>query len=108
MRAYVPLVGGGVRLRHLCQVIANAFDTPVAELNTQVDATSRGAFVTAAVALGLQPDFATAHVAMDGYSNLWQPNPDQASRLAALLPLFREAYDGLQPVFARLASLRPA
>jgi len=104
----VPVVGGGARLRHLCQVIANAFDTPVAELNTQVDATSRGAFIAAAVALGLQPDFATAHVAMDGYSNLWQPNPDQASRLAALLPLFREAYDGLQPVFARLASLRPA
>ena len=104
----VPLVGGGVRLPHLCQVIANAFDTPVAELPTRVDATSRGAFVAAAVALGLQPNFATARVAVDGYSNLWQPNPDHASRLAALLPLFREAYEGLQPVFARLASLRPA
>jgi len=104
----VPLVGGGVRLRHLCQVIANAFDTPVAELATHVDATSRGAFVAAAVALGLHPSFAVAGVATDGYSKLWQPNPDQASRLAALLPLFREAYEGLQPVFARLANPRSA
>ena len=99
------VVGGGVRAGPLPQMIADALGQRLVGVRASLEASSLGAFAAARVALGLLPSLAdTEGPHRDGPG--WEPLPEATAHAERLLPLFRQAYLGLEPIFAGLGQIR--
>ena len=99
------LVGGSVRAGPLAQMIADALGQRLVGVRGSLEATSLGAFAAARVALGLLPSLADTESSPRD-DPCWEPIPEATAHAEQLLPLFRQAYIGLEPVFAGLGRIR--
>ncbi len=104
--AAIRLIGGGARSRLWNQIMADIYGLPVERLAILEEATSMGAALAGGVGVGLYPEFSMA-TAMNPVAAVIEPDPTAQSVYQALIPLFRETYDALAPVYGRLAKVSP-
>ncbi|MBN1249992.1 MAG: FGGY-family carbohydrate kinase, partial [Anaerolineae bacterium] len=100
----VRLIGGGARGQLWNQIMADVYGVPVQRLAVLEAATSMGAALTGGVGVGLYPDFSMAET-MNPVVATIDPDPAAQRVYAATLPLFRQAYEALVPVYDGLAAL---
>lgn len=100
----VRLIGGGARGRLWNQIMADMYGVPVHRMAILEEATSMGAALTGGVGVGLYSDFTMAQQ-MNPIATTIDPDPVAQNTYAAILPLFRQAYDVLVPVYEGLAAL---
>jgi len=99
------MIGGGIRNRVLCQILADVLAIPIHRLERGEFATSLGAAVCAGVGVGVFDDFSVAE-------SLCPPAGTDAPEAAAvevydrLHPAFTDAYRALEPTFGRLADIQ--
>jgi xylulokinase len=98
------VIGGGARGRFWNQLMADIYGLPVQRLAILEEATSMGAALAGGVAVGLYPGFSMAEQ-MNQVAETFYPDPSKQEIYAAILPLFEEAYWGLEPVFDKMAAL---
>jgi xylulokinase len=98
------LIGGGARSAVWRQILADVLDLPVWLPALTTEATALGAVVAGGVGVGLFKDFNVVDRLVSP-REAEHPQPAQHQQYAALLDLFREAYQALDPIFARLAGL---
>ncbi|MGD0878991.1 MAG: xylulokinase [Anaerolineales bacterium] len=98
------LIGGGSRSAVWRQILADVLDLPIWLPALTTEATALGALVAGGVGVGLFPDFNVV-------DRLVSPRQAERSQLAAarhyaaLLDLFRQTYQALDPIFAKLTRL---
>jgi len=98
------LIGGGSRSAVWRQILADVLDLPIWLPALTTEATALGALVAGGVGVGLFPDFNVV-------DRLVSPRPAERPQLAAtrhyaaLQDLFRQTYQALDPIFARLTRL---
>ncbi|MFW9831183.1 MAG: FGGY-family carbohydrate kinase [Candidatus Thorarchaeota archaeon] len=97
-------VGGGAASKLWMQIISNVTGRAIRLVKDPMNAGSTGAALTAAVALGVYPDFESL---LDVIPIKTCLECDQAAhdRYAQLFPIFKEAYQQLSPIFKNLAKL---
>jgi xylulokinase len=88
----VNVLGGGARSDLWCQILADALGRPVRRTRS-AEATSLGAAMLAAAAVGLAPSARAAADRMGGLAETFVPGP-AAARYERL---YREVYVGLYP-----------
>jgi xylulokinase len=103
----IRLIGGGARGRLWNQIMADIYGVPVHRLAILEEATSMGAALAGGVAVGLYPDFSIAH-AMNPIAETIDPTPGTQALYTDLTALFRESYQALAPLYARLAAIQGA
>jgi xylulokinase len=98
------LIGGGARSAVWRQILADVLDLPVWLPALTTEATALGAVIAGGVGVGLFPDFNVVDRLVLPRS-AEQPQPAHHQYYAALLDLFRQTYEALDPIFARLAGM---
>ncbi|MGC8780496.1 MAG: xylulokinase, partial [Anaerolineae bacterium] len=98
------LIGGGAASALWRQIIADALGLPILLPGLTAEATSLGAAIAGGVGVGLYPDYSVAGRFIPA-AEAEQPDPTVATRYAAMIALYAEAYRALEPIFARLAEL---
>jgi len=94
----VDVIGGGAMSDVWMQVLADVWQVPVRRRSIVADANSLGAAVTAAVGLGVVPDFGVAR-SLSTTTAEFEPDGARAARVAEQHEIFRDAYDRLEPWF---------
>ena len=98
------LIGGGTRSAVWRQILADVLDLPVWLPALTTEATALGAVVAGGIGVGLFPDFNVVDRLVSAHP-AELPRPAQHQHYAALLDLFRQTYQALEPIFAKLAGL---
>lgn len=98
------LIGGGARSAVWRQILADVLGLPLWLPALTTEATALGAAVAGGVGVGLFADFNVVDRLVSLHA---AEHPDGArhQHYAALLDLFRQAYEALNPIFAQLAGL---
>lgn len=96
------LTGGGARSPLWGEILAGALEAPLRQLAVD-EGPAFGAAILAATGTGTYPDVPSACAAMVKPAGAVAVDPELAARYGALLPLFRQAYVRLQPLFPGLA-----
>ena len=96
----VDVIGGGATSDVWMQVLADVWQVPVRRRSIVADANSLGAAVTAAVGLGLVPDFGAAR-SLSTTTAEFLPDRSRADRARGQHEVFVDAYDRLVPWFDR-------
>jgi xylulokinase len=96
----VDVIGGGATSDVWMQVLADVWQVPVRRRSIVADANSLGAAVTAAVALGLVPDFGVAR-SLSTTTAEFLPDGARGDLSREQHEIFLEAYDRLEPWFDR-------
>jgi xylulokinase len=96
-------IGGGAASDLWCQIIADACGKPLQRSRT-VEASSLGAAMCAAAAIGWFSDIPKAAEAMSGeITRTTEPCAARVSRYAELLEIYREIYPRLRQTYQKLA-----
>ena len=98
------LIGGGARSAVWRQILADVLDLPVWLPALTTEATALGAVVAAGVGVGLFADFNVVDQLVSPHE-AEHPAPARHQYYAALLDIFRQTYEALDPIFAKLAGL---
>jgi len=98
------LIGGGARSMVWRQILADVLDLPVWLPAQTTEATALGAVVAGGVGVGLYSDFNVVDRLVFPRP-AERPQPAHHQHYAALLDLFRQTYQALDPIFAKLARL---
>ena len=98
------LIGGGARSAVWRQILADVLDLPVWLPALPTEATALGAVVAGGVGVGLFADFNVVDRLVSP-REAEHPEPVSNQHYAVLLDIFRQAYEALNPVFAKLAGL---
>ena len=98
------LIGGGARSAVWRQILADVLDLPVWLPALTSEATALGAAVAGGVGVGLFTDFNVVDRLVSARPGE-QPEPARHQQYAALLDLFRQTYQALDPIFTKLAGL---
>jgi len=98
------LIGGGARSAVWRQILADVLDLPVWLPALTTEATALGAVVAGGVGVGLFTDFSVVDRLVSP-REAEHPEPAHHQHYAALLDLFRQAYEALDPIFTKLAGL---
>ena len=98
------LIGGGARSAVWRQILADVLDLPVWLPALTTEATALGAVVAAGVGVGLFTDFNVVDRLVCPRESE-HPEPAHHQQYSALLDLFRQTYQALDPIFAKLAGL---
>ena len=98
------LIGGGARSAVWRQILADVLDLPVWLPALTTEATALGAVVAGGIGVGLFPNFDVVDRLVSARP-AEQPEPARHQHYAALLELFRQTYEALHPIFAKLAAL---
>jgi len=101
----VDVIGGGATSDVWMQVLADVWQVPDRRRSIVADANSLGAAVTAAVGLGLVPDFGVAR-SLSTTTAEFLPDPARGDRSREQHEVFRDAYDRLEPWFDRRTGSR--
>jgi xylulokinase len=98
------LIGGGARSAVWRQILADVLELPIWLPALTTEATALGAAIAGGVGVGLFADF---NVVDRLVSPREAEHPESArhQHYAALLNLFRQTYEALDPIFAKLAEL---
>jgi xylulokinase len=94
----VDVIGGGATSDVWMQVLADTWQLPVRRRSIVADANSLGAAVTAAVGLGLVPDFGVAR-SLSTTTAEFTPDASRAGLAEGQHAVFQDAYDRLEPWF---------
>ncbi len=94
----VDVIGGGATSDVWMQVLADTWQLPVRRRSIVADANSLGAAVTAAVGLGLVPDFGVAR-SLSTTTAEFPPDGSRAGLAERQHAVFQDAYDRLEPWF---------
>jgi xylulokinase len=98
------LIGGGAKSAVWRQILADVLELPIWLPALTTEATALGALVAGGVGVGLFSDFSvidrliTIHEAE-------HPEPARCQQYSALLDLFKQSYEALNPIFTELARL---
>jgi xylulokinase len=98
------LIGGGAKSAVWRQILADVLDLPVWLPALTTEATALGAVVAGGVGVGLFADFSVVDRLVSPHE-AEHPAPARHQHYAALLDLFRQTYEALDPIFAKLAGL---
>jgi xylulokinase len=98
------LIGGGARSAVWRQILADVLDLPVWLPALTTEATALGAVVAGGVGVGLFADYNVIDRLVSP-REAEHPEPARHQHYAALLDLFRQTYEALNPIFAKLAGL---
>jgi xylulokinase len=98
------LIGGGARSAVWRQILADVLDLPVWLPALTTEATALGAVVAGGVGVGLFEDFNVVDRLVSP-REAEHPEPVRHQQYAVLLDLFRQTYQALDPIFAKLAGL---
>ena len=91
--------GGGSQSRHAMQVTADIFNIPTARPHLY-ETSGLGAAITAAVGLGLMPDFAAAVNAMTRTGDVFEPDPQTHKLYDQLYTrVYKKLYKRLKPLY---------
>jgi xylulokinase len=101
----VRALGGGMRSALWRSIFAAVYGRPLHLLERLTEATSCGAAMAAAVALGLVPDFATAAAKFAPLGDLERPDPETTALYARGFAFFMSLYPALTDCFTALAHL---
>jgi xylulokinase len=102
--ARLLLIGGGAKSSVWRQILADILGLPIYLPALTTEATALGALVAGGVGVGLFPDF-TVIDRLISIREAEHPQPDQRQQYAALLPLFKQTYEALNPIFTELAKI---
>ena len=94
----IDAIGGGAASDVWLQIFADVWGLPVRRRSVVEEANSLGAAVTAAVALGLVPDFRAAH-SLSTVTAEFRPDEDRHKLYVAAHEIFADGYDRLVPWF---------
>lgn len=100
----LTVLGGGSASALWCQIIADVIGLPVA-VAAEGEATSLGAGMLGAAAVGLHADVPAAAAAMHAIARRYDPDPATAARYRAAYAVYREVYPSLRGLFPDLAAL---
>ena len=100
------LIGGGARSAVWRQILADVLDLPIWLPALATEATALGAVVAGGVGVGLFEDFSVVDRLVSP-RQAEHPQPANHQYYAALLDLFRQTYEALNPIFTKLADLKP-
>src|SRR5262249_1443405 len=103
--ASVRVLGGGMRSALWRGIFAAVYNRPLRLLAHLSEATSCGAAMAAAVAVGLYADYAGAALRFAPLADEETPDPDVARVYARAAPLFAALYPALRDRFAALDAL---
>jgi xylulokinase len=98
------LIGGGSRSAVWRQILADVLDLPVWQPALTTEATALGAIIAGGVGVGLFADFEVVDRLVSARP-AEQPRPACHQYYAAVLDLFRQTYEALNPIFTKLAGL---
>jgi xylulokinase len=98
------LMGGGARSAVWCQIVADIVGRPVRRAGTP-EATSLGAAILAAAAVGWYSDVRAAAASMTSTERIFTPDAKTVETYAKLYEIYRELYPALQPHLRRLTEL---
>ena len=98
------LIGGGARSAVWRQILADVLALPVWLPALTTEATALGAVVAGGVGVGLFPDFNVVDRLVSP-REAEHPQPARNHYYSALLDIFRQTYEALNPIFAKLAGL---
>ena len=98
------LIGGGARSAVWRQILADVLDLPIWLPALTTEATALGALVGGGIGVGLFTDFNVVDRLVSPRA-AERPRPAAHRHYAALLDLFRQTYEALNPIFAKLAEL---
>jgi len=98
------LIGGGATSAVWRQILADVLDLPVWLPVLTTEATALGALVAGGIGVGLFPDFNVVERLVSPRA-AERPQPAHHQHYAALLDIFRQTYEALDPIFAKLAGL---
>jgi xylulokinase len=98
------LIGGGASSAVWRQIMADVLDLPVWLPTLTTEATALGALIAGGVGVGLFPDFEVVDRLVSPRP-AEHPVPASHQYYATLLDLFRQTYEALDPIFAKLAGL---
>ena len=99
------LIGGGAKSAVWRQILADVLDLPIWLPALTTEATALGAVVAGGVGVGLFTDFNVVDRLVSP-REAEHPEPARHQHYAALLDLFRQIYEALNPIFAKLAGLK--
>jgi len=102
--ARLLLIGGGAKSAVWRQILADVLNLPIHLPALTTEATALGALVAGGVGVGLFPDF-TVIDRLISIREAERPQPNQQQQYAALLPLFKQTYEALNPIFTELAKI---
>jgi xylulokinase len=98
------LIGGGARSAVWRQILADVLDLPIWLPALTTEATALGALVAGGIGVGLFSDFNVVDRLVSARP-AERPQPATARHYAALLELFRQTYQALDPIFVQLTKL---
>ena len=98
------LIGGGARSAVWRQILADVLDLQVWLPALTTEATALGAIIAGGIGVGLFKDFNVVDRLVSARP-AEQPDPARHQHYAALLDIFRQTYEALNPIFAKLATL---
>ena len=99
----IRLIGGGGKSHLWPQILADCFALPIHQLSLTSEATSWGAAMVAGVAVGLYDwSLAAQRVTVTDVIN---PTPQGIALYNEVTTIYSDAYQALQPIYARLATL---
>jgi xylulokinase len=98
------LIGGGGKSAVWRQILADVLELPIWIPALTTEATALGALVAGGVGVGLFSDFSVIDRIISVHE-AEHPEPARYQHYAALLDLFRQTYEVLNPIFAELAKL---
>ncbi|MCB0044543.1 MAG: carbohydrate kinase [Caldilineaceae bacterium] len=101
----LTLAGGGARSDLWCQMFADGLDCPVTVVAGNEQG-ALGAAINAGVAVGLYASYADAIDACVRSNRTYAPNPQVGAVYRSLLPLYRQTYKALFPVWQARAQWR--
>jgi xylulokinase len=97
-------VGGGAASKLWMQIVSNVTSRTIRVVKEPLNAGSIGASLTAAVALGIFPNFESLVKVIPIQTRL-QCQKEAHDRYSQLFPIYKEAYRQLSPIFNKLAEL---
>ncbi len=98
------LIGGGARSAVWRQILADVLDLPIWLPTLTTEATALGALVAGGIGVGLFSDFTVVDRLVSARA-AEHPQPAAQQHYAALLELFRQTYQALDPIFVQLTKL---
>jgi xylulokinase len=98
------LIGGAARSPIWRQIIADVYGLPLLLPQLVSEATSLGAAIAGGVGVGLYPGYGVAREFVRT-TEAERPDPATQAQYDAIYPLFLDAYQATEPLFARLAAL---
>jgi len=94
------MIGGGAQADIWCQIMADVMNLPIRQMKDPIRANSRGAALTAAVALG-EMTFDDIHKNVQ-VANTFSPNPDNRAIYDELYKEFLNIYKNNKAMYSRL------